>query len=69
MKKILGLLGIVGVLAGTSGCVVAEPDYPASGVSVGVYGEYPRYYYGHHYYGRPYRWHRPYDRDRYFYRY
>jgi hypothetical protein len=64
MKTIFGLLGLV-ALVGAAGCAV-EPVYPAAGVSVGVYGEYPRTYYGH---GGYYRWHHhPYDRDRYFYR-
>ena len=70
MKKIIGLFGLAMVLAGSSGCVV-DPGYGHAGVSVGVYDEYPRTYYGHgaYYPARPYRWHHPYDRDRYFYRY
>ena len=66
MKMIIGLLGLI-ILLG-AGCAV-EPVGPA-GVSVGVYEEYPRTYYGHggYYPARPYRWHHPYDRDRYFYR-
>ncbi len=64
MKTLFGLLGLV-ILLSAAGCAV-EPVYPAGGVSVGVYGEYPRTYYGH---GGYYRWHHPYDRDYYFYRY
>ena len=64
MKKLFGLAGLV-ILLSAAGCAV-EPVYPAGGVSVGVYGEYPYTYYGH---GGYYRWHHPYDRDHYFYRY
>ena len=74
MKRIIGLLGLSATIL-MSGCVVGPP-YPASGVSVGVYGEYPATYYGHghYYYSRypyRYRYHRysaPYDRDHYYYR-
>jgi hypothetical protein len=64
MKWFIGLLGLAAILL-TSGCYV-QPAYPGAGVSVGVYGEYPTYYYGHGYYrSYPYRYHRwyhPYDR-------
>jgi hypothetical protein len=72
MKWFIGLLGL-GMLLLTSGCYV-HPAYPGAGVSVGVYGEYPTYYYGnsgYYYHSRPYgyhRWHHPYDRDHYYYR-
>ena len=68
MKTLLGLLGII-VMIGSTGCVVS-PAYPAAGVSVGVYDEYPytTYGYGGYYPYRYHRWHHPYDRDRYFYR-
>jgi len=68
MKMLIGLLGLIIVL-GTGGCAI-EPVGPA-GVSVGVYDEYPRTYYGRGGYYRGYprgRWHHPYDRDRYFHR-
>jgi hypothetical protein len=74
MKSTLALLGVVGFLItmGTTGCVVgpAYPTYPAAGVSVGVYGEYPYYSQGYYaYHGGYYNhWHHPYDRDHYFYR-
>ena len=67
MKKIIGLLGLVGLLAG-SGCVVEPYGPPSAGVAVGVYGEYPHAYYGRGGYYRERRWHHPYDRDHYFYR-
>jgi len=68
MKRLISSLGLLIVL-GTAGCVVAPAGYPHSaGVSVGVYEEYPRTYYGHGAY-YPYRWHHPYDKDRYLYRY
>ena len=66
MKAIIGLLGLFTLLL-AGGCVV-EPAYPRAGVSVGVYGEYPSYYYGHGYYYGHRRWYHPYDRDHYFYR-
>ena len=68
MKLLFGLLGLILLLA-AGGCVV-EPAYPAAGVSVGVYGEYPYTYYGHggYYPHRYQRWHHPYDRDHYYYR-
>ena len=56
MKMIIGLLGLIIVL-GTAGCAVEPVGH--AGVSVGVYEEYPRTYYGRggYYSGRPYRWH------------
>jgi len=69
MKKVIGLMGLLIVLG--TGCVVEPVGRHSAGVSVGVYDEYPRTYYGRggYYPDRPYRWHHPYDRDRYFYRY
>ena len=69
MKKIMGLVGLLSVFG--AGCVVEPVGHPSAGVSVGVYNEYPHTYHGHgsYYPARPYRWHHPYDRDRYFYRY
>ena len=67
MKKLFGLCCLI-VLMGGSGCIVAPPGPPA-GVAVGVYGEYPRTYHGYGASYGYYRWHHPYDRDRYFYRY
>jgi hypothetical protein len=63
MNKVIGLLGLIVVLGG-AGCAVEPVGYTHAGVSVGVYEEYPRTYYGHRHYRRA-----PYDRDHYFYRY
>ena len=67
MKTIVGLLGLVFILA-AGGCAVEPVGY--TGASVEVYDEYPHAYYGHggYYPYRYYRWHHPYDRDHYFYR-
>ena len=77
MKKLIAILGLV-IVVGGAGCVVDPVGH--AGVSVGVVGEYPHTYHGHGgYYSTPryynyynnkghYRWHRPYDRDHYYYR-
>ena len=64
MRAIIGLLFLVTVLM--VGCVVEPAGY--SGVSVGVYGEYPYRYYGHGGYYGYHRYYYPYDRDHYYYR-
>ncbi|HVV02010.1 MAG TPA: hypothetical protein VHH88_11650 [Verrucomicrobiae bacterium] len=76
MKAIVGILGLVVVLA--SGCAITPDDgyYDGGGASFSVYGEFPNtyrghyysrpHYYGHHFYNR--RYYHPYDRDHYFYR-
>ena len=65
--KSLFALGILVAGLVMSGCVVAPP-VPVGG-SVTVYGEYPAYGHGGYYHHYDGRWHHPYDRDRYFYRY
>lgn len=60
MKIFIGLFSVITLLV-TAGCVVVPG--PPAGVSVGVYGEYPHYAYGHGGYYHPYR-----HRDHYWYR-
>ena len=45
MKKVIGLLSLIIVLGG-AGCAVEPVGYTHAGMSVGVYEEYPRTYYG-----------------------
>src|SRR3954470_9125765 len=77
MRSLLGTLGLLTLLG--TGCAV-HPYGPsvAVGGSVGVYDEYPHttYYsapsYGHSYYPKTYyqhRYYRPYQSERYIYRY